>query len=342
MLVKDTHGMDGSLRDKKTAKAAVTADSLSGANDARLTSLEDLDALKSSGQRSDVGNAMAMHSAEQNLGETKDAFASLVDTEEDPAKTAYVKRWKTLKHRFLTRFEGHDDDVEYHCDGCRTEDLDDNQKYDFIASLGEMFEQVYCEPTLTFAEAMKVLKSSAPPLFRLSKYPEMKTAFDLFDAQLDIANKSSEDCYWFCFWSDFWENNSELDILKDHASKFSVTEPHSLMFKRMTQDQLENVLTECNLWNNKGSATKPHLFFPELLDRLYAEMGRADAAKNMTIEYKASMFQAHWQVSMPLANGNKKIRKKGKRPDNEKPPQSLQAPMSSSKSVVKVAAYSPS
>ena len=78
------------------------------------------------------------------------------------------------------------------------------------------------------------------------------------------------------------------------------------------------------LWNDKGSAAKPHLFFPELFNRLYAEMGRAGAVTGMTTDLKTFMFQAPWQVEMPVASGKKKIKMKGDRPANMKPPESMQ------------------
>jgi hypothetical protein len=172
---------------------------------------------------------------------------------------------------------------------------------------------------------MKILESSAPPLFALSTYLETKNVFEHFKTQLDCTS-SAEACYWFCFWSDFWFKNSELEILQDKHDLFSVTEPGSLRFNVMARNELETTLLKCALWNDKGSGAKPLLFFPELFDRLYAEMGRADAVKGMNADLKTFMFQAPWQVKMPVANCNTKTKMKGNRPESRKTPKTLSVP----------------
>jgi hypothetical protein len=239
---------------------------------------------------------------------------------EDKAKLEFVTRWKTIKHSYQCRFE-----EDENASGDQTTQMEyehaDLKKIDL--DLDALFHQVYCQPTLTFADAMQILESSAPPLFALSMYDETKNVFEHFKSQLDCTS-SAEACYWFCFWSDFWFKNSELEILQDKHQLFSFTEPGSLCFKVISRIELENTLLQCALWNDKGSGTKPHLFFPELFDRLYAEMGRADAVKGMTADLKMFLFQAPWQVNMSVLSGKNKTKIKGSRPESRKTPKTLQ------------------
>jgi flagellar biosynthesis GTPase FlhF len=310
VLVEDARGIDGSPGGKKTAamSPASAAASVSGAAESSSATFADLEAI-GNGKSSDwtENNVSAIDSAQHNANETRSAFTNIIKME-DPAKLAFVKRWKTIKHKFQCRFEEDEDD---------SVDLRDD--------LDALFQQVYCQPSLTFAEAMKVLESSAPPLFALSIYAETKNVFEHFKTQLGCTS-SAEACYWFCFWSDFWFKNSELDILKDKHHLFSVTEPGSLCFNVMVRNELETTLMKCALWNEKGSDKRPHLFFPELFDRLYTEMGRADVVKGMTADLKTFMFQAPWQVKMPAASGKNKTKKKGNRPESRKPPKTLRIP----------------
>ena len=75
------------------------------------------------------------------------------------------------------------------------------------------FEEVYNNPSKSYADAMKTLEKTVPQLFALSTRKETKAAFDCFKDQLEFVTKSPQSCYWYCFFTDFWNLNFELEVL---------------------------------------------------------------------------------------------------------------------------------
>jgi hypothetical protein len=84
-------------------------------------------------------------------------------------------------------------------------------------------------------------------------------------------------------------------LLQGKEDAFGLTSPGSIAFNPCTALKLEDYLKQHQLWNEKGSENEPHLFFRELLVKMYSELGRSSTAMDLTPERKEVMLAADWQ-----------------------------------------------
>ena len=103
-----------------------------------------------------------------------------------------------------------------------------------------------------------------------------------------FVSRRPQNLYWFCFFDDLWSLNYKMSMLKDKAHVFGTSKPNCLAYNPMPRPELENLLKGMGLIGSKNS--KPHYFFPEMLDKLYGEMMRANDAAEFTPAVKRGML----------------------------------------------------
>ena len=84
-----------------------------------------------------------------------------------------------------------------------------------------------------------------------------------------------------------------MNAIKDLGDVFGSADSNCLCYTPMGKYDFKKLLAKHEL---EGTRDKPpHLFFPELVDKLYLEMSRADQAINLSYAQKARFLQAPWQ-----------------------------------------------
>jgi hypothetical protein len=86
-----------------------------------------------------------------------------------------------------------------------------------------------------------------------------------------------------------------MNVLKDKSEVFGSADPSCLCYNPKPQMELKALLEEHQLIGTKDKP--PHLMFPELLDKLYKEMGRAEAAYDLTPTQKTTFLMAPWHTA---------------------------------------------
>ena len=111
---------------------------------------------------------------------------------------------------------------------------------------------------------------------------------------MNYVSSSPSNLYWFTFWDDFWTHNHKMKILKDKGDLFGTIQSSSMPYNPLTRAELEAKLKTEGLLGNR--VKPPHLFFPELLDKLYAEMDRAHSY-TLKANVKKTMLTADWHLA---------------------------------------------
>ena len=86
-----------------------------------------------------------------------------------------------------------------------------------------------------------------------------------------------------------------MKCLEGKEDIFGSSKSSCLLYNRMPRPQLERLLKQNGLMGS--STAQPHLFFPELLDKLYREMERAQAHA-LKANVKKAMLSAEWQIQI--------------------------------------------
>ena len=84
-----------------------------------------------------------------------------------------------------------------------------------------------------------------------------------------------------------------MKAIKDLGDVFGSADSNCLCYTPMGKYDFKMLLKK---HERVGTLDKPpHLFFPELVDKLYLEMSRADQAINLSFAQKVRFLQAPWQ-----------------------------------------------
>jgi hypothetical protein len=92
-----------------------------------------------------------------------------------------------------------------------------------------------------------------------------------------------------------------MAVLKDEAAVFGSASPGCLIYNPCPYAELKAKLEKMGL---VGTLASPkHHFFPELLSRLYGEMGRAEQAYNLDAPTQRQFLLSSWQDPATKAGG---------------------------------------
>jgi hypothetical protein len=116
--------------------------------------------------------------------------------------------------------------------------------------------------------------------------------------------------YWFVVWDNFWEHNYEMECMQGNTPDgvpfkdvFGSGSSKCLLYNRCSREELESKLERYKM---KGRLEKqPHLFYPELLDKMFREMSRAslgDLKANVQMKMMAdpAYIAPDWKASRAL------------------------------------------
>ena len=138
---------------------------------------------------------------------------------------------------------------------------------------------VYNKPSLTSKEVKKWVKNKTSPEF-LAFYEAQTAPLKYLWSRMRIISRSPQDLYWFVVWDNFWEHNYEMKCMQGNTPDgvpfkdvFGSGSSKCLLYNRCSREELESKLERYKM---KGQLDKqPHLFYPELLDKIFREMSRA-------------------------------------------------------------------
>ena len=92
-----------------------------------------------------------------------------------------------------------------------------------------------------------------------------------------------------------------MNVMKDLGDIFGSTDSNCLCYTPMAKADFLALLKKQDLVGTKTAA--PHLFFPEMVDKLYLEMGRAGQAMDLNYGIKQRFLTAAWQVGEETRSG---------------------------------------
>ena len=168
---------------------------------------------------------------------------------------------------------------------------------------------VYNKPSLTSKEVKTWVKNKTSPEF-LAFYEAQTAPLKYLWSRMRIISRSPQDLYWFVVWDNFWEHNYEMKCMQGNTPDgvpfkdvFGSGSSKCLLYNRCSREELESKLERYKM---KGQLDKqPHLFYPELLDKIFREMSRAslgDLKANVQMKMMAdpAYIAPDWKASRAL------------------------------------------
>lgn len=160
-------------------------------------------------------------------------------------------------------------------------DIIANRKGEQNVLSDRFWADVYDNPDLSYDELWTKLETMGgvvegqPNTFQtmLAQYSD---AFMFVFARLEFCHKSPQHCWWFVFWDEVWTNNHQMDDFQTRAAVQALCPlvPTSLCYTMLSQDELEARLRELQLFHESNEDDQ-RLFFPSLLDKMYAAKAQA-------------------------------------------------------------------